>query len=82
MSRTANLEWEQAADALLTGKRITGVRTMTQREADELGWNKRPVILILEGNVELFPSQDDEGNDAGTWFGTSPEGDLCIPSVR
>lgn len=49
----------------IVGRKIIGVREMTQEEMDELMWYSSCLILILEGGIEIFASKDPEGNDAG-----------------
>lgn len=71
----------KAAEALLVGRRIVGVRFLTDEEQRSLYWfRKAPVIELDDGNF-LFPSADDEGNDAGALF-TSFEQLLTIPVLR
>jgi len=68
---------EEEFNKSLIGKRITGVRAMTQAELSAVGWEDYnadgfyPVITI-EGGVLLYPSQDPEGNGPGTIFGQRP----------
>jgi hypothetical protein len=52
----------------MVGRKIADVRYLTQEEADDLGWDARcPVIILDDGNY-LYPSSDDEGNEAGAMF--------------
>ena len=57
--------WTHEASDLLLGKKITRVRYVSAKEADDMGWNCRPVAFMLETGVWLFASMDDEGNDGG-----------------
>ncbi len=47
---------------------------MSQEEADHFGWYSRSVVIELDNGVLLWPSRDDEGNDAGAIFTTDPKG--------
>jgi len=56
----------------IIGRKILGVRRMTEAEASAEGWDDSPhgcTVLILEGGALLYPSQDDEGNGPGALFG-------------
>tara|TARA_R100000742_G_C4232446_1_gene53726 strand:+ start:82 stop:333 length:252 start_codon:yes stop_codon:yes gene_type:complete len=65
--------WTKIAKDILLNKTITGVRYMTRKETDNLGWYKRPVALHLNNGVWIYPSMDDEGNDGGALFTTDEE---------
>jgi hypothetical protein len=67
------LRWEQAAKKVLLNRKIVGVRYMTQEEADDHGWYSRGVIFKLDNGTLIYPSADDEGNNAGVLFTTDPE---------
>ena len=41
-------------------------------------WYKRPVCMLLDNGVWIYPSQDDEGNDGGALF-TSIDNKPCLP---
>lgn len=62
--------WTDAARKLLLGKKITGIRYITEKEAEGLGWDRRPIALELDSGIIIFPSQDDEGNGPGALFTT------------
>ena len=49
----------------LEGKRIKEVRYLTDEEANNIGWEYKPLVIILQDGNYLFPMSDDEGNDAG-----------------
>lgn len=57
--------WETKISSLLVGRTITGVFIMSAEDADETGWAHRPVVLEFDDGLQLMPSSDDEGNDAG-----------------
>ena len=71
-------KWVVDMNAELAGKRILGVRLMTNDEAEVSGWYSRAVVLELEGGVAIWASCDDEGNDAGAIF-TTIDGLTTIP---
>lgn len=55
----------------LVGRKITAVRYLTEEEADDLGWDQKAVVLILD-DIYLFPSIDEEGNGPGALFTNIP----------
>lgn len=59
------------------GRRITDVCFMDQESADEMGWSYRGIVITLDDGTQLYPSRDEEGNDAGVIF-TSLEGELSV----
>lgn len=61
-------EWEKEAQKQMLGKKIIGVRYMTEDEADQRGWWSRGLIIELEGGQTIVPSKDDEGNGPGALF--------------
>jgi hypothetical protein len=65
--------WEDVAKKLLLNRKIVGVRYMTQGEADDHGWYTRCVVIKLDNGVLIYPSADDEGNNAGALFTTDPD---------
>lgn len=72
--------WEDAAKKLLVGRKIVGVRYMTDKEASSYAWFSKPIVLVLDNGVAIFPSKDDEGNDGGALFTTDDKID-GIPVV-
>lgn len=74
-------KWTDIAAAQLEGKKIVQVRYLTTQERDELGWNYRCIVLQLNDGNLIFPSADDEGNDAGALF-TNSETQPTIPVLR
>jgi hypothetical protein len=49
---------------MIIGKKLVGVRPMTQQELTDQGWYVRryqtpPPVLVFEGGVTLFPVRDD-----------------------
>ena len=65
MSKDAEKYWEGRANDLLLGKQITEVRWLDKKEAEDIGWDSRPVALQLDDGTWIMPMRDDEGNDGG-----------------
>ena len=80
MTDKLEIQWIQRISKLLVGKKIVKVEYMTQADAEEQGWYKRPRQIRLEDGTWLTPSQDDEGNDGGALF-TSDEDLPTIPVI-
>ena len=72
--------WTDIAKKQLVGKKIVSVRYMTNKEMDELGWYSKCVIMQLDDGNIVFPSQDDEGNNAGALF-TNDKQDNVLPVI-
>lgn len=71
MSRAETVkQWETAATRALVGRRILAVRYMNEQEVKDRLWCAAPLVLILDDGTHLWPSRDDEGNDAGALFTT------------
>ena len=66
--------WNKKAKQVLLGKTIISVRYMTQTEADELMWYKRPIVFKLSDGTTCYLSCDDEGNDGGALFFSDKNG--------
>ena len=73
--------WTNEASYLLLGKKITRVRYVSHREAEDMEWTSRPVAFMLETGVWVFASMDDEGNDGGALFTSHPEKSV-LPVLR
>lgn len=73
--------WTGIAQAQLLGKKIVEVRYMSHEEAEDLGWEERCVVIHLDDGNMIFPSRDDEGNDAGSLF-TCNEKNPTLPVLR
>ena len=71
-------QWTGIAGKQLVGKRIVGVRYMTQAEADSIMWHSRPLVVALDDGSWFMPSADDEGNDGGALF-TSDREESVLP---
>ena len=74
------LEWIKRITKLLVGKKIVKIQYMTEKDAEEQGWYRRPIQIRLEDGTWLTPSQDDEGNDGGSLF-TNNEDLPTIPVI-
>jgi hypothetical protein len=72
--------WTAEASAQLLGRKIVKVRYMSEREAASMGWGSRPVVLQLDDGNLIYPSMDDEGNDAGAFF-TNNERQSVLPTI-
>jgi hypothetical protein len=73
-------KWLVSITKLLVNKRIVKVEYMTKKLAEEQGWYKRPIQILLNDGTWLTPSQDDEGNDGGALF-TSDNDLPTIPVI-
>lgn len=63
-------------DGEIVGSTIVDIRPMTADEMKAEGWQKReiPMVIVLSSGTILYPSQDTEGNDAGSLFGKTSDG--------
>lgn len=78
----ASLErWNKTAADLLVGKKIKSVSYMDDKELDAHMWERRALVIELEDGTCIYPSADDEGNDAGVLFTTSKEVP-ALPALR
>jgi len=68
--------WNSKAENLLKNQKIVDVRYMTEKERDMLGWSNRCIIIVLNDGTAIYPSRDDEGNDAGALFVDNIEKDI------
>jgi len=71
-------EWRNDAGNLLIGKTVTGVRYMSQHEAEENMWDQRPLAIFFDDGSFIIPMSDDEGNNGGSLY-TSSEHLPIIP---
>jgi hypothetical protein len=69
--------WIERSEKVLLGRRILKVRYMTKKEAEEMGWDNRAIVIGLDNGTVIFPSMDDEGNNAGAIFTT----DKDLPTI-
>lgn len=66
--------WNKRARQVLLGKTIVSVNYMTQKDADDLMWYKRPIVFKLSDGTICYLSCDDEGNDGGALFFSTKDG--------
>jgi hypothetical protein len=72
--------WEHRCSASLVGKTIKSVRYQYTCEMKDMGWSKKSLVIFFTDGSYIFPSSDDEGNNAGTLF-TSIKGLEGIPTL-
>mgnify|MGYP003348420471 CR=1 FL=1 len=72
-------KWSKLASDLLVGRKIVKVRYMTNEEQENHMWSRKSVVIHLDNGVIIYPSADDEGNDAGAIFTT--QGELSVLPV-
>lgn len=83
MSNINEQFWTNKISKELVGRKIVSIRYMSDEEKDNMMWNNRAIIIKLDNGTVLYPSQDDEGNDAGSIFYQSEnELDGVIPVMR
>jgi hypothetical protein len=73
--------WTEFAEEKLVGKKIVKVEYMSEKEAKEWMWYKRPLIMHLDDGTQLMLSADDEGNDGGAMFGFKGEKNFTFPVI-
>jgi hypothetical protein len=73
--------WEKKAAQVLVGRTIKAVRYLYPEEVENLGWYSRSVVFELDNGTLVWPSADDEGNDAGALFTTDGRADT-LPVIR
>ena len=80
MSNALQYSWAKYAQKHLLGKKIVNVNYLVVEDVHALGWQSSAVIIELDDGTILYPSTDDEGNDAGALFGQTADGeDLVFP---
>lgn len=70
--------WTEKAAALLVGAKIETVRYMTAQEAEDFGWQSRPLVMFLDSGHAVLAQSDDEGNDGGALI----VGNAAFPVLR
>jgi hypothetical protein len=65
--------WLHDIRPILVGRTIKAIRYLCTGEVDDLGWQRSSIVLELDDGTQLWPSADDEGNDAGALFTTNPD---------
>jgi len=79
--KNTNDHWCDVAKKLLLNRKIVGVRYLLDEEMELLGWDERSIVLILDDGNMIFPSSDDEGNQAGALFNNNPD-QPTLPTLR
>jgi hypothetical protein len=74
------IKWEEKCAELLVGKTIKSVRYLYTAEKKDMGWFKKSLVIFFTDGSFIFPSGDNEGNDAGAYF-TSIKGIEVIPTI-
>jgi len=67
-----------AAAKALVGRTVRRVRYLPAREANDLYWEHRPLVLEFDDGTTLYAACDEEGNDAGALFVERGERELCL----
>ena len=65
--------WNKIAQKMLVGKTVKSVSYLTEKEAEEMGWSMRPVVIEFTDGTQIFPMRDDEGNDGGALATSDPK---------
>ena len=73
-------KWEDRFSVVLAGKTIKSVRYLYTVEKRDLGWFKKTLVIFFTDGSFIFPSSDNEGNDAGAFF-TSIRDMEVIPTL-
>ena len=59
--------WQKRIEKHLLGKLIIKIEYCSEELAEEQGWSKRPIQLLLNNGVWLTMTSDDEGNNGGAF---------------
>ena len=81
MAKTETIEqfWNKRAKVLV-GKTIKEVRYMTDKEAEDFMWYKKPIVIVFTDGSYIIPQMDDEGNDGGSVYGSDDK--LTFPTIN
>ena len=52
--------WTRRVEKFLLGQKIVKVEYMSEEDAEDMGWDSRPIQILLENGTWLTPQQDDE----------------------
>jgi hypothetical protein len=74
-------KWAKDAAKILVGKKVVNVRYLTDEERSDMDWSNSSLVIFFDDGSYVFPSADDEGNDAGALF-TCTESLPIIPVIR
>ena len=72
--------WGNLASNFLVGKTIRRVRYLTDREREDIAWDRSGLVIEFEDGHWILAMRDDEGNDAGAIW-TSSQSELNIIPV-
>lgn len=81
MSGDTIQRWTDLGAGKLVGRTIIGFRYLTDEEKGHMGWDASAPVLILDDGTAIWPSADDEGNDAGALFTTLDDVPI-VPVIR
>ena len=73
--------WNKRAEELLLNRKIVAVRYMEDQEQEAHGWYSKCLVIQLDDGTLIYPSRDDEGNDAGALFFQTKEKDGVLPVI-
>ena len=74
--------WQKKAEKVLLGRKIVAVDFLNSKETEELGWFNSCVLITLDDGTVIYPSRDDEGNDAGAiHYVKEGDKDYIIPTI-
>jgi hypothetical protein len=74
-------QWQKDCNAFLKGKTIKQTFYLPKKNADEMGWFSRPLVILFTDGSYMYAMSDDEGNDGGAMF-TSSKDLPVIPVLR
>lgn len=63
--KPAPTDWDATFNKILKGKTIKGVRRMTAKEIDDLGWYEGAWVIEFTDGSDMYAMSDEEGNNAG-----------------
>lgn len=74
--------WESKAKSVLLGRKIIGVSYMNNDEQEATGFFHKALVIQLDNGTLLYPSADDEGNDAGAiHYQKEGDDDYILPVI-
>lgn len=81
MKKDMDKFWTDVAKKQLLNRKIVDVRYLTNEEMENLGWDEKAIVMILDDGNMIYPSSDDEGNSAGALF-TCNSDQPTLPVMR
>lgn len=73
--------WTAQAASVLEGRTIKKVRYLDEDELRSLYWGSTAIVLELDDGTLVFPSRDDEGNEAGALYTTNEDVSI-VPTIQ